>query len=89
MKRDRSGWLAAGDLSTIGLTLVLAIVIGYFGGRWIGEKFGNGEIGSIVGFLFGVFAGFHQMFRTVSRWNRIAESEDQSDQVRNDNDNDN
>ena len=51
----------------------LAIVIGYFGGKWIGGKLGNAEIGSYIGFVLGVAAGFMEMFRSIARWNRKLE----------------
>ncbi|MCY4401210.1 MAG: AtpZ/AtpI family protein [Candidatus Poribacteria bacterium] len=61
------------DLASIGITLALAIVIGYFGGKWIGGKLGNADIGSYIGFAIGVAAGFLEMFRSVARWNRQME----------------
>ncbi len=61
------------DLASIGITLALAIVIGYFSGKWIGGKLGNAYIGSIIGFAIGVAAGFLEMFRAVARWNRQME----------------
>lgn len=61
------------DLASIGITLVLAIVIGFFGGKWIGGKLGSADIGSYIGFAIGVAAGFLEMFRSVARWNRQME----------------
>ena len=61
------------DLASIGITLALAIVIGYFGGKWIGGKLGNADIGSYIGFGLGTAAGFIEMFRSVARWNRQME----------------
>ena len=58
------------DLASIGLTLALAICIGYFGGKWIGGKLGNAAVGSFIGFGIGVAAGFMEMFRSIARWNR-------------------
>ena len=58
------------DLASIGITLVLAIVIGYSGGKWIGGKLGNADIGSYIGFALGTAAGFIEMFRSVARWNQ-------------------
>ena len=58
------------DLASIGITLALAICIGYFGGKWIGGKLGNAAIGSYIGFGIGVAAGFMEMFRSIARWNR-------------------
>ena len=61
------------DLASIGITLALAIFIGYFGGKWIGGKLGNAAVGSYIGFGMGVAAGFMEMFRSVARWNRQLE----------------
>ena len=58
------------DLASIGITLALAICIGYFGGKWIGGKLGNAALGSFIGFGIGVTAGFMEMFRSIARWNR-------------------
>ncbi|MCY3549738.1 MAG: AtpZ/AtpI family protein [Candidatus Poribacteria bacterium] len=62
------------DLASIGITLALAICIGYFGGKWIGGKLGNTAVGAYIGFGMGVAAGFMEMFRSVARWNRRLES---------------
>ena len=61
------------DLASIGITLALAICIGYFGGKWLGGKLGNAAVGSFIGFGMGVVAGFMEMFRSVARWNRRLE----------------
>ena len=58
------------DLASIGITLALAICIGYFGGKWLGGKLGNAAVGSYIGFGIGVVAGFMEMFRSIARWNR-------------------
>ena len=58
------------DLASIGITLALAICIGYFGGKWLGGKLGNAAVGSLIGFGIGVTAGFMEMFRSIARWNR-------------------
>lgn len=65
------------DLASIGITLALAIFIGYFGGRWLGGKLGNAAVGSYIGFGMGVTAGFMEMFRSVARWNRQLERQEQ------------
>ena len=68
------------DLASIGITLALAICIGYFGGKWLGGKLGNAAIGSYIGFGIGVAAGFMEMFRSIGRWNRrLASLEKQRD----------
>ena len=71
----QSALTSVGDHSTIGLTLVFAIVIGTFTGKWLGGKFGNQQLGLIIGFLFGTVAGFIQMYKSISRWNRSIEQQ--------------
>ena len=64
---DRGAWKALGELSTIGLTLVLATVIGLAGGyaldRWLGTK----PWLTLIGLGFGIAAGFVNLFRAVNR----------------------
>lgn len=76
----QSALASVGDLSAIGLTLVLAIVIGVFAGKWLGSKFGNQELGLIIGFLLGTVAGFIQMYKSISRWNQRVEQQKELEQ---------
>ena len=71
------------DLASIGITLVLAIGMGSGLGWWIGGKLGNQTIGLIVGFIMGTAAGFIEMFRAVSRWNRRMEHQEQTENSQN------
>lgn len=64
------------DLASIGITLVLAIGLGSGLGWWIGGKLGNQTIGLIIGFIIGTAAGFIEMFRAVSRWNKRMEHQE-------------
>lgn len=75
--KDSNALRGVGELSIVGLTLVFAIVIGYFGGRWIGGKLGSAFWGSIIGFMIGVAAGFRELFRVVMKHIRRMEAEDQ------------
>lgn len=48
-----------------GVELVVVIMVGLFGGRWIGEQMGSGEWGAIIGCFVG-FAGWtYRMARTM------------------------
>lgn len=70
-KDDRGELLRGlGELSAIGLTLVVATGIGTLLGWWIGKKLGATTIGLIAGVILGSLAGFIEMFRTVKRYNR-------------------
>ena len=83
-KRSPEEWNSLG-LVMIGSTLVFAIGIGSGLGWWIGGKLGNQKIGLIIGFVMGTTAGFMEMFRAVSRWNRRMEEQDRADRTRQDN----
>jgi ATP synthase protein I len=67
---DGGTWRALGELSTIGLTLVLATVIGLAGGyaldRWLGTK----PWLTLIGLGLGIAAGFVNLFRAVNRAER-------------------
>jgi len=66
-----------GEASTVGLTLVISIVIGYLGGRYIGGKLSNVKWGVIIGVILGMAAGFMELFRFVIKSIRRMEREDQ------------
>ncbi|MCL4813887.1 MAG: AtpZ/AtpI family protein [Vicinamibacteraceae bacterium] len=61
-------WRTVGALSSLGLSFVLAIVIGTGAGWWIDERFGTGPWGFLIGFLFGLIAGILNVYRTTKRY---------------------
>jgi ATP synthase protein I len=68
--QDPSAWKALGELSTVGLTLVVATVIGLAGGYYLDRWLGTSPWLTLVGLLFGIVAGFVNLFRTVKRAER-------------------
>jgi ATP synthase protein I len=64
---DPSAWKALGELSTVGLTLVVATVIGLAGGYYLDRWLGTSPWLTLIGLLFGIAAGFVNLFRTVKR----------------------
>lgn len=54
-------------LSSIGLTLVIATLIGLFGGMYLDKVFKTHSIFTIVFLLLGIAAGFINVFRTIRR----------------------
>jgi ATP synthase protein I len=60
-----SPWRALAELSTVGITLVLATVIGlaagYYADRWLGTS----PWLTMLGLGLGIAAGFVSLFRTV------------------------
>jgi len=64
------GWRAFGEMSTIGMVLVVSTVIGFLIGRYIGVKLGEETLGSVLGTLMGAGAGFLEMFRMANKYLR-------------------
>jgi len=64
---DPSAWRALGELSTIGLALVVATVIGLAGGYYLDRWLGTSPWLTLIGLLFGIAAGFVNLFRAVKR----------------------
>jgi ATP synthase protein I len=63
--REPSTWRALAELSSIGMMMVLATVIGlvagYYADRWLGTE----PWLLLVGLIFGIAAGFVSLFRSV------------------------
>lgn len=50
-----------------GLEIAIAIVVGYFGGRYLDRWLGTGPYLSYVGLLLGIVAGFRNLFLLAKR----------------------
>jgi F0F1-type ATP synthase assembly protein I len=72
-RRDESrgeGWRSLGEMSTIGMVLVASTVIGFLIGKYVGARFGEETLGSVIGTILGAGAGFVEMFRMASKYLR-------------------
>ena len=67
---EQSAWKALGELSTVGMTLVLATVIGLAGGYYLDKWLGTSPWLTLIGLGFGIAAGFVNLFRSVNRAER-------------------
>ena len=67
---DQGTWKALGELSSIGLVLVVATVIGLVGGYYADRLLGTTPWLLLVGLVFGIAAGFVNLFRSVNRADR-------------------
>ena len=65
--RKAGAWM---DLSIIGIQFPVAIAIGYFWGRWMDRWLGTHPWLTIIFALFGVAAGFVNLFRITLRATR-------------------
>ena len=70
------GWKSLGEVASIGITMVAATVIGlgagYYGDRWLGTT----PWLTLVGLLFGIAAGFVNLFRSVKAAERTLDDAD-------------
>jgi F0F1-type ATP synthase assembly protein I len=53
----------AGRFASVGIELAAAVVVGYFGGRYLDEKLETGSILSYVGLIAGIVSGFLSLYR--------------------------
>jgi ATP synthase protein I len=67
---DQGTWKALGELSSIGLALVLATVIGLVGGYYADRLLGTSPWLLLLGLALGIAAGFVNLFRSVNRADR-------------------
>ena len=52
-----------GRFGAIGIEMVVATCIGFFGGRWLDEQFGTRPWITYIGLFFGIAAGFRGLVR--------------------------
>jgi ATP synthase protein I len=57
-------WKGVGSFGTVGLEIVVAIVLGLLGGRWLDGKLDTAPYLAIVGFFFGVVTAVKAVWRT-------------------------
>lgn len=53
----------AARFASVGFELATAVVVGYFGGRYLDGKLGTDPWLQVAGLLLGVFAGFWSLFK--------------------------
>ncbi len=70
MPRGRGDWTETAALSSAGLTIVIATVIGYFAGHWLDGRLHTEPWLAVVGLLLGSAGGFVQLFRLMDTSSR-------------------
>jgi ATP synthase protein I len=76
VRYDKGALRGLGGYGTLGLEIVLSILLGLFGGRWLDERYGTEPWLSVIGFVFGVAAAARAVQRTVSQMRRETEREE-------------
>ncbi|HJV48521.1 MAG TPA: AtpZ/AtpI family protein [Geothrix sp.] len=66
--RERALW---GQLASLGTVIPIAIVLGFFIGRWIGRKLGHPEAGQWIGLVWGLATAGWELFKTMQRLDRF------------------
>jgi ATP synthase protein I len=62
-----SAWRSIGALSTVGLSFVIAIVLGTGAGYWADGQLGTSPWGFFLGFFLGLAAGILNVYRITSQ----------------------
>jgi ATP synthase protein I len=62
-----SGAKHLGELGSVGITLVVATVVGFAGGYWLDRCLGTAPWLAMIGLGFGIAAGFVNLFRSGRR----------------------
>jgi len=66
-EKDRKLFRMLGALSTVGITLVVSTVIGYFIGHYLDGRFGTTPWLTLVFLLLGIAAGFKNLYDQTRR----------------------
>jgi F0F1-type ATP synthase assembly protein I len=69
-RRTAAQFRRIADVSTLGLAFPIAILIGYFSGRWLDGVFGTAPWLMAIFSIFGIAAGFLNAIRTALRVGR-------------------
>lgn len=67
-KEKKKMYLTVADLSTMGIAMVLAIVIGLFAGIYLDNRFDTEPIFTLIFIFGGIIAGFRIMYKTYMRF---------------------
>ena len=65
-----STWQLIGQMSTIGMSFVLALVLGFGAGYWLDGVLGTKPWLSFVGFFLGLAAGVLNVYRVMQLANK-------------------
>jgi F0F1-type ATP synthase assembly protein I len=67
-------WQLIGQLSTIGMSFVFALVLGFGGGFWLDGVLGTKPWLTFMGFFLGLAAGILNVYRVMKLSNQSAKS---------------
>ena len=76
-EKDRRLLRLVGVLSTVGIAMVAATVIGLYIGRWLDGYFGTSPWLTVVFLLLGIIAGFRNLYQNAKHAQKTMNEEDQ------------
>jgi len=62
---SQTTWQLIGQLSTIGMSFVFALILGFGGGFWLDGAIGTKPWFTFIGFFVGVAAGVLNVYRVM------------------------
>jgi ATP synthase protein I len=65
-----STWQLIGQLSSIGMSFVFALVLGFGAGYWLDSALGTKPWLAFIGFFFGLAAGVLNVYRVMQLANK-------------------
>jgi F0F1-type ATP synthase assembly protein I len=65
MPRDQAP--KAGPMLASGFEMAVGVAVGYFAGRWLGNRYGWEPWASLVGAMIGLIAGAYLLIKEVNR----------------------
>ena len=68
-------WIAAARFLGIGWFIVICIVGGVFGGRWVGQQLDNVVVFSLLGLVLGVMLAGYGVYQSYSLLKKSEENE--------------
>ena len=78
-EKDRKLFRTLGALSTVGITLVVSTVIGYYAGHYLDGRFGTTPWLTLAFLLLGIAAGFKNLYDQTRKLMDIGGSGNKND----------
>ena len=77
-RKSRGAWKAM-KFASVGIELTLAIVIGFFSGRWLDQQIDTWPAFALVGLGLGITAGMMGLYRAAKAAERDADEADRAE----------
>lgn len=56
---------------SFGISMILVLLLGVYGGHWLDQRFGTSPVFLLLGIFLGVGAGFYNLWSELSKLNEI------------------